>query len=164
MANDVLSTAGWRLQPSKTRDIAELMGWFGAEEDVVIWGGPRFRYPFTRASFFEDIYWGRMLSYSLLSADGSLAGFGQLYDRDEHIHLARLIVAPASRGQGIGRRLIDMLMQVGRSRMPYDRYSLFVFRDNKPAYECYRSFGFEIRDYPKDMPYADACYFLTKTP
>lgn len=164
MAGDALSDGGWTLRPSKTRDIAELMGWFDGEDDVVVWGGPGFRYPFTRASFFEDIHWGRMLSYSLRSPDGSLVGFGQLYDRDQHIHLARLIVAPASRGQGAGRRLIEMLMQAGSSHMPHDRYSLFVFRDNKPAYECYRSLGFEVGEYPKDMPHADVCYFLTRTP
>lgn len=38
----------------------------------------------------------------------------------------------------------------------------FTFRDNKPAYECYKSLGFGITDYPDDMPYADVCYYLTR--
>ena len=154
---------GWTLRESVTRDVAALMDWFENRHEVEIWGGPEFRYPFTRASFFEDIRWGRMLSYSLVNPAGELVGFGQIYDRNGHIHLARLIVVPAQRGRGLGRRLIEMLMRAGRDKMPHERYSLFVFRDNRPAYECYRSLGFEVAEYPEDMPYADVCHYLTKS-
>lgn len=163
MSGVALSDDGWTLRESRTRDVAALMGWFTSRQDVVIWGGPEFRYPFTRASFFEDIRWQRMLSYSLFDPAGAFIGFGQIYDRDRHIHLARLIVTPARRGQGVGTRLIRMLMREGRAKLPHERYSLFVFRDNTPAFECYRALGFEIDDYPRDMPHADVCYFLTKS-
>lgn len=66
------------------------------------------------------------------------------------------------RGQGVGRRLIEMLMKAGQAMFPGDQYSLFVLRENKPAYECYKSLGFEATDYPDDMPHADVCYYLTR--
>ena len=47
-------------------------------------------------------------------------------------------------------------------RRDYDEYSLFVYRDNLPAYRCYLSLGFLVRDYPDDAPMPDKCYFLTK--
>lgn len=162
MSGQALCEDGWMLRESVTRDVAALMDWFESRQDVVIWGGPEFRYPFTRASFFEDIRWRRILSYSLLEPAGEFIGFGQIYDRDRHVHLARLIVTPSRRGQGVGTRLIEMLMRVGREKLSHQRYSLFVFRDNTPAFECYRSLGFEISDYPKDMPHADVCYYLTR--
>lgn len=162
MSGEASGDDGWTLRESTTRDIAELMRWFASAKDVAIWGGPEFRYPFTRASFFEDIYWQRMLSYSLRDPGDTYVGFGQLYDRDKHIHLARLIVEPSRRGQGAGRRLVEMLMRTGRAKMHHERYSLFVFRDNTPAYECYKALGFEISEYPKGMPHAEVCYYLTK--
>lgn len=162
MSGQALCEDGWMLRESVTRDVAALMDWFESRQDVVIWGGPEFRYPSTRASFFEDIRWQRILSYSLLEPAGEFIGFGQIYDRDGHVHLARLIVTPSRRGQGVGTRLIEMLMRVGREKLSQQRYSLFVFRDNKPAFECYRALGFEISDYPKDMPHADVCYYLTR--
>ncbi len=163
MGGEVLQEEGWVLREATSTDIAALMDWFPNERDVVVWGGPKFRYPFNRASFFEDVYWGRMLSYGLVNAEGELVAFGQLYDRNKFIHLARLIVAPPHRGQGNGRRLIELLMKQGRKVMAHDRFSLFVFRDNTPAYECYKALGFEVREYPENMPHADECYFLTRS-
>ncbi len=152
----------WTLRAVVEADVDSLMNWFPTFEDVDVWGGPSFRYPFTRESFFEDIHWGRMASFGLFDSDGRMAGFGQLYDRDERIHLARLIVDPGRRGLGLGRRLVEMLMAAGKDLYPRDEYSLFVYRANEPAYRCYRAAGFEVADYPPDMPHADVCDYLTR--
>ncbi|MDJ0904698.1 MAG: GNAT family N-acetyltransferase [Woeseiaceae bacterium] len=152
----------WTLRAVVEADVDTLMQWFPTFEDVNIWGGPSFRYPFTRESFFADIDWERMASFGLFDWQDSLAAFGQLYDREERIHLARLVVDPERRGLGLGRRLIEMLMVVGKDHYPYGEYSLFVYRANEPAYRCYRALGFEIADYPPDVPHADVCDFLTR--
>jgi ribosomal protein S18 acetylase RimI-like enzyme len=162
MDGELAGDDGWVLQSSTTADIDALMDWFPKKEDVEIWGGPTFRYPFTRAGFYKDIYWGRMESYSLFDPQGSFAAFGQLYLRKGRVHLARLVAEPTMRGRGVGKRLIKMLMAVGRALYESNEYSLFVFRDNVPALECYKSLGFVIGDYPEDMPHADVCYFLTR--
>lgn len=154
---------GWTLLPSVAEDIDELMGWFRSRDDVEIWGGPEFRYPFTRQTFLEDINWGRMRTFSLTDPAGEFVAFGQVYKRKGRIHLARLIAHPGRRRQGVGKRLIRMLMAEGRRVYRRDDYSLFVFRGNRAAYDCYRSLGFVVSDYPDDTPYADVCYFLTLT-
>ena len=153
---------GWLLQPSEERDIDALLRWFPDEASVRIWGGPGFRFPFTRHSFAEDIHWGRMRSFSLRNHDEELAAFGQVYARYERIHFARLVADPGMRGQGIGRRLIEMLMTVTPRFYEFTEFSLFVFRDNLPAYNCYRSLGFEVVDYPDGAPMAESCYYLTR--
>ena len=66
------------------------------------------------------------------------------------------------RGGPAGRRLIEMLIEVGRSQLSRDEVSLFVYRENTAAYNCYRALGFAISDYPADMPHADVCDFLTR--
>lgn len=153
---------GWALCSSIERDIDALMTWFPDKAATEVWGGPSFRYPFTRHSFVEDIQWERMASFSLRDPAGNLAAFGQLYERYERINLARLVVRPALRGRGVGKRLITMLMAASRSMFDCAEYSLFVFRDNALAFECYRSMGFSVTDYPRDMPHADVCYYLTR--
>jgi len=152
----------WSLQEATATHIETLMQWFAQKDDVVIWGGPRFRYPFTRESFFEDVCWRKMASFCLVDAGGGFVGFGQLYERDGRIHLARLVVRPDMRGRGVGRRLIEMLMEAGSALFPGDECSLFVYRDNVAAYECYRSLGFVVGEYPTDMPHADVCDYLTR--
>lgn len=160
--SDVVTKDDWMLTPSRPDDIDDLMDWFPRQKDVVIWGGPTFRYPFTRETFFEDIYWGRMATYSLRNPSGVLAAFGQAYERIGRINFARLVVNPAMRGRGVGKRLVETLMIVSRDLFRCAEYSLFVFRENIPAYECYRSMGFVVTDYPAGVPHADVCYYLTR--
>lgn len=160
--NDTLEIDGWRLGRAVDDDIGELMTWFDCKRSVDIWGGPRFRYPFDRKSFVEDCHWYDMATFSLRSPDDVFSAFGQVYERNKRINLARLIAHPKMRGQGIGKRLTQMLMSAGENILPLDEYSLFVYRDNTPALECYRSLGFEIQDYPSDQYLADECYYLTR--
>lgn len=160
--NGRVDFAAWSLRPAEQRDIDELMRWFPDREAVLEWGGPVFRFPFTRHSFAEDIHWGRMASFSLCGPAGLLAGFGQLYERAGRIHLARLVVAPDFRGQGAGRYLVARLLEQGQSAYPLPEYSLFVFRDNARALRCYESAGFRIADYPEDAPLPDLCFYLTR--
>ena len=143
-------------------DIDELMDWFPDAESVDIWGGPRFRYPFTRRSFIKDCRIKRMTSYSLRRADGAMLAFGQFYVRDSRAHLARLIANPGLRRLGYGRLLIEKIIGVIRREGKFDEVSLFVYRHNDPAYRCYRSLGFSVQDYPPGAALKGQCYFLTR--
>jgi len=157
-----LQRDGWRLVEATDSDLRELMGWFGDRSAVESWGGPVFRFPFTARTFREDCYWGRMPSFRLSSPAGTFAAFGQFYERYGRINFARLVAHPSLRGQGTGKRLLQLLMEAGAAELDRDEFSLFVFRDNIPALECYRSVGFVIGDYPDDAPLADRCYYLTR--
>ena len=163
----IVDADGWALDRAKPDDIEELMRWFSDDEAVRVWGGPNFRAPFTPETFAEDCHWPGMDSFCLREpgrdAADAMAAFGQLYDRNGRINLARLIAHPERRGQGIGRRLVGLLMVAGARLLPLSEYSLFVYRNNAPALACYEAMGFEINpDYPADQILADECYFLTR--
>ena len=161
---NVVSEGGWALRHTTDYDIDELMGWFPDPESVDIWGGPEFRFPFTRESFREDCHLEDVLqSFSLRRPDGRMAAFGQIYDRHGRGHFARLISHPSMRRQGAGRRLIKLLIRVAREQLGFNEYSLFVYRHNEPAYRCYLDLGFTVQDYPEDAKMKDKCYFLTRT-
>ena len=153
---------GWTLDPASNDDLDELMTWFPDARSVDVWGGPGFRYPFTPATFREDCQVELMDCYALHTEAGTLAAFGQSYERSGRGHLARLIANPAMRCQGAGRQLIRMMVASLHERHAYDEYSLFVYRDNIPALRCYRALGFEVDDYPPDAAMRDLCHFLTR--
>lgn len=152
----------WTLDRSEERDIDALLKWFPDRESVNVWGGPIFRFPFNRHSFAEDIHWGRMASFSLRDRHNALIAFGQVYERYDRIHFARLVAHPNLRGQGVGKRLMAKMMAVTPTMYDCEEFSLFVFRNNVPAYRCYLSMGFNVSDYPDDAPLADACFYLTR--
>lgn len=150
------------LELATDRDIDELMTWFPDAGSVDIWGGPKFRYPFTRKSFVKDCGIARMISYSLQAPDGRMVAFGQRYVRNERAHLARLIASPAARRQGYGRQLIEALIETVRREGKYTDLSLFVYRHNEPAYQCYLQLGFRVQPYPEKALLREQCYFLTR--
>ena len=150
------------LELATDRDIDELMMWFPDAAPVDIWGGPKFRYPFTRDSFVKDCGIEKMVSCSLRAPDGRMVAFGQRYVRDDRAHLARLIVNPATRRHGYGRRLIEELIAEVRREGRQTDVSLFVYRHNEPAYRCYLQLGFRVQPYPEKARMREQCYFLTR--
>lgn len=62
--------------------VEELMSWCRDGETVSTWGGPLFRYPFSRESFLEDVCWERMPTFVLLDTTGTMIGFGQTYEKE----------------------------------------------------------------------------------
>lgn len=151
-----------RVRRATDADVDELASWFPDRLSCDRWSGPNFRYPFTPASFREDLLWTERASYAMVDANGTLAGFGQLYERFACVNLARLAVGPEYRGQGIGKELVRLLMIEGRKLFTLDHYSLFVYRDNVRAFRCYRSMGFAIQPYPQGELLADRCYYMTR--
>lgn len=152
----------WLLKTAGEADIGELMTWFPDAHSVNIWGGPEFRFPFDRESFHQDCRWREFSSYCLINANHEFVAFGQMGSRYGRAHLARLVAKPETRGQGVGRRLLEMMIEVARSAADHSEIALFVYKDNVPAYQCYLALGFEVQAYPDDAPMPDKCFYLTR--
>jgi len=108
-------------------------------------------------------------SYCLTEFE-AIVGFGQMIPKSEQrIHLARIIVPPARRGQGYGRHLCRALL-IYAAELNYPRISLNVYRDNSAALKLYHSFGFRLIDkiqaggqaedicYMEAEPYQPQCF------
>lgn len=148
------------IQPSDPNFI-ELMSWFSTEEELSVWSGPDFRYPFDLSSFKSDLKLDSIKSFSLISTEGNLLAFGQYYMRLGRCHLGRLVVNPNLRGQGIASHLIQKLSVLGKSDLNTDSCSLFVLGHNKSAIQAYTKLGFSMADYPDELP-MDNCFYMVK--
>jgi ribosomal protein S18 acetylase RimI-like enzyme len=144
-------------------DVDSIMSWFPDAESTLQWGGENFRYPFTRESFHDDCRWTDMATYVLRNGNGRTAGFAQFYVRNECTHFARICVNPDLRGRGYGKIMLDLLMEEGRRVLPYEKFSLFVMRDNAAARSLYEKLGFQIDDYPPNASMKDICFYMTKS-
>jgi ribosomal protein S18 acetylase RimI-like enzyme len=86
-------------------------------------------------------------AYVAVDSAGALVGYGELWldpDEDE-VELARLIVSPTLRGQGVGRRLVAALVETARTT-GLGTVILRVSRGNPAAVRCYRASGFRRLD------------------
>jgi ribosomal protein S18 acetylase RimI-like enzyme len=149
------------LRVSKDSDIQELKSWFETDHELRDWAGPNLQLPCTSASFSRDIFNPAYVSYSLFDAQNKLVAFGQCYERIGRCHLARLVVAPLKRGQGIAAELIEKLSRQGCQQLAVLEVSLFVYESNTSAIKAYEKVGFEIKDYPQDMP-MNGCLYMVR--
>ena len=85
--------------------------------------------------------------FALVDPAGSLVGFGQTFPRlPQTVHLGRIILSPAVRGQGLGRVLVRALVDSALERFHPAVITLNVYCDNLPAVQLYRSLGFTVSD------------------
>lgn len=151
----------FRLVCFETDLLQTLINWFNNEDELKLWAGPSIRFPYTISTFTEDIKIKQLASFALLNDQNDFVGFGQFYNRLDHCHLGRLVIAPELRGQGVAKTLLELLMNEGKKQLKLDRYSLFVLEHNQNAIKAYKKSGFLVSQYPEDMAIGN-CLYMTK--
>jgi ribosomal protein S18 acetylase RimI-like enzyme len=116
-------------------------GWAKTGEEVLMWcGGRAAPVPAEQISAWaaED-----GVEQFGLFRDQWLVAYGELWvdDQEAEVELARLIVDPGERGQGLGRYLAVDLARIAQLRHP--RVFLRVHPGNIAAIRCYTGAGFE---------------------
>jgi len=130
-----------RLHPFAADLAGVVSGWAKTDEEVRMWcGHPAAPVPAGQINAWASEDWVQPFG---LYRDDRLVAYGELWvdDDEAEVEIARLIVDPAERGQGLGRRLACGLADLARSRHP--RVFLRVHPDNSAAQRCYAAAGFE---------------------
>lgn len=131
------------LRAAKMADLSTVLSWIASEHELLIWAGPRVRHPANPESAWFDMEASVDNAFCLINDEGVLVGFGQILLRESAVlHVARLIVAPEMRGQGMGRDLCLALMNEGASRHSVEYFTLNVYASNMVAVRLYQSLGF----------------------
>ena len=141
----------------------QVKSWFSNHQEIHSWAGPKMTYPMSDESFLRSLTEEPFKSCCLLNDEQQLVAFGQYYRRLEHHHLARLCVNPKYRGQGLAKILVTQILEQAFLEPSAKGTSLFVFKDNIVAYNCYRSLGFIETDYPEQpfLGYMQDCVYMT---
>jgi len=140
-------------------EMLQLQHWFSNAEQQQSWGGDNFDYPCTELRFLQLLCRPGTKSYSLLDSNTSeVLGFGQICDRFNCHHLARLVIQPQQRGKGLAKALITELIIQALGGQCRD-ISLYVHRHNTTALQCYTSLGFKISPPPEAEN--ERLYFMT---
>jgi ribosomal protein S18 acetylase RimI-like enzyme len=116
-------------------------GWAQTDEEVRMWCGAR-TWPVTAEQIIAWACEEGVQPFGLYRGEHPVA-YGELWvdDDEAEVELARLIVDPAERGQGLGQYLAVDLSRLARLRHP--RVFLRVQPGNIAALRCYAAAGFE---------------------
>lgn len=109
-----------------------------------------YEFPWTEGIFRDCIKAG----YSLwvLESSAGILGYGVLSAAAAEAHILNLCVAPAHHGQGLGRRMLNRLVDLARWHQA-ERVFLEVRPSNGPAIALYHRSGFcEIGKRPNYYP------------
>jgi len=131
------------LRPPEAADYAALGAWVPDAESCARWAGPKLKFPFNAQQLPQLLKEPGAHSFVLSRGPAEALGFCQFYVREEGVaHLARIILAPAARGQGLASTMCTLLMEQAAQRVNAHSFTLRVYRDNHPALAVYEGLGF----------------------
>jgi ribosomal protein S18 acetylase RimI-like enzyme len=138
------NSSGLSLRPPIASDYGAIASWIADAHACARWAGPQLPFPFAATELPALLAGGdAATNYSLVDAGAAFIGFGQLVNKaPDLVRLARIIVAPDRRGQGVGRILCQQLIAEAKRRPSVTALSLGVYRDNTAAITLYMSLGF----------------------
>lgn len=125
-------------------DYASIASWIPDAVACARWAGPRMSYPFASCDLPDLLHMPEGSSRVLGTGDSRQPlGFGQYWiSREGEVHLGRIIVAPAQRGRGLGKRMCRLLMEEAVADTGAKAVTLRVYRDNPSARAVYVALGF----------------------
>lgn len=132
-----------RLAPFDAEWAATIASWVRSPGEA-FWLAPRTPPPLTAKAVCDWSGSGREAVLLFRDREPCPIAYGEInvLDRVRRSHwLGHLIVAPAERGQGLGRRLTEALLKRAFIQRQSLRVTLVVFRENQPAIACYRGVG-----------------------
>ena len=133
------------LRPLTSDDLEVLRAWVPTEPDMVLWSGRTFTWPLHRAQLEAYRSDGRRRCWSGSAGPGErMAGHGSLLvdEAAGRMRLGCVVVDPALRGDGLGRRFVTAAIAEAFRISALPVLTLGVYAHNTAARRLYGSLGF----------------------
>ena len=139
-----------KLEPVQAQDLQRLLTWVDSPEFLLQWAGPSLTWPLTRSQLETLLLEAQRSAptgqaLKAVSDDGFMTGYAEIARidrRNRSASIARVIVAPESRGLGIGSWLVAELLWVAFEQLYLHRVALNVLSFNTAAIRAYERTGF----------------------
>ncbi len=122
----------------------EIVRWATSFEEVRRWAGSETGWP-VDVSVFGRWHADPDVKPYVLCDGETLIGYGEVWvdEAEREVELGRIIVSPASRSRGVGKRFV-LLLPERASLSGFPDAFVRVVPDNYVAIACYRSAGFSL--------------------
>ena len=156
-----LDDSGYFLQAASLNHTKHLFDWFRDPKEFTTWAGPRLEYPTTPEELHLGLSKVGYQYFALCDSGENIIAFGQLQLLPESLHLGRLAVHPDYRGKGLSYKLLNHLIYKAYSLAHFKEISLFVYDTNDIAIKAYKTFGFDVAEWPSHVKKIPNVIYMT---
>ena len=132
-----------RLRPYKKDDAETILSWIKDEKAFYKWtAGILGEYPISVEQFNAV---SNLMAFTAID-DNEIIGFFTMRRQNEFFEELRfgfVIFDSEKRGQGYGKKMLELGLKYAKEIFGANKVSLGVFENNKSAYFCYKATGFE---------------------
>lgn len=132
-----------RLRPYNENDADTILSWSKGERAFYKWSaGVLGEYPINKEQFG---FVKNLMAFTAIN-DDEVIGFFTIRRPSENFDELRfgfVVVDPEKRGQGYGKRMLQLGIKFAREIFGAKKVSLGVFENNGSAYCCYKAVGFK---------------------
>lgn len=122
-------------------------------DEIMVVENLSFRIPWSRDAFVQEITNNKFAEYFAAKVDGRVVGYAGMWKVIDEGHITNVAVHPDYRGNGVGKALIEHLINVAKNG-GITRMTLEVRKSNLTAQGLYGKFGFKACGFRKAY-YAD---------
>lgn len=128
------------------KDSKNLISWIDSEEELMQFAGPQLTFPLTNEQLEKSLTNKNVLCFKVVDNSTNLSiGHAELFLKDNSFALARILIGDKNmRGKGLGKKVVEKLLEFGFKNFDKNTAELNVFDWNISAIKCYEKVGFEI--------------------
>ena len=127
--------------------------------------GIGFEYPLTEQQLTAYmVKYPQRLIYLGLDSKLNPIAYGEIIPQENlSARLGHLIIGESQkRGQGLGKQLIELLIEEAKNQLQITKMDLFLLEGNQPAQNCYLNFGFQFVPNDFSISYKNKNYNILK--
>ena len=136
------------IKPYSNTYAEKVINFTNDEESFYRWSaGVLGSYPIDTVKFndrIKELKSSKMFYPYVVKLDDEVIGFFTLRYKEEYatdLTIGFVIIDPNYRGQGFGKKMLDLAINLAFNKFKSDGVNLRVFKDNLDAYKCYKSVG-----------------------
>ena len=157
------------IREAKKEDAKSIIDFYnvvGGETDFLSFGKNEFiRELKAYENYLEDVHKEENSIIFLAISEDKMVGIASINSnqkaRTKHVGVLGIVVANSFCGLGIGKRMIEYLIQWAKANKITKKISLVTREDNIKAIELYEKFGFEVEGVLKADNYINGVYYNT---
>lgn len=133
-----------KLEKFTSKHFEDLISWVDNEEELMQFAGPAYTFPLTKEQLDTSLKDNKRYAFAVIDT-GKNIGHCEIYLKDSSIHLGRILIGDKTqRGKGIGKQIVNKLLEFGFDNFDKTVAELNVFDWNNSAIKCYEGAGFVI--------------------